>query len=296
MVKSLIGRTFLEIPATLICPDCHSNFMAVGTLKKVKNFTTWESDEFIQTIKSEYPECINPFHVFFLSVEDFDPKLVETLPDAFQQSHKGLIKHRDDQDERRNIMTEFLKDMRTNFIFPMIEKIEASHNLYFSLAPRHQLFQAENDDCIRTPEKNRLTEKVQKQDRIHAIPLLPAHLEDLSNWIVLFTHFRLVFYQLSIQLEKINYPKPYEIHLFFGSTNLSLFVWSSLLGYPYERGFEMAEEDPQLKEFMDATMFYFGLFDSKMEMKSSQPIKQGYHFAPGNELAWLAWMDLLSNG
>ena len=294
MFESQSGRTFLEIPATLICPDCHSNFMAVGTLKKPKNFTTWESDEFIQTIKSGYPECINPFHVFFLSVDDFDPKLVEKLPDAFQQSHKGLIKHRDDQTERARIMTKFLEDMRTNFIFPLIEKLEASDNLNFSLAPRHQLFQAENDDCIRTPEKNRLTEKVQEQDRIPAIPLLPAHLEDMSNWIILFTHFKLVLYQLSIQLEKINYPKPYKIRLFFGSTNLSLCVWSSLLGYPYERGFKITKkEDTQLKEFMDATMFYFGLFDSKMEMKSSQPIKQGYHYTPGNELAW---MDLLSNG
>ena len=122
MFESQSGRTFLEIPATLICPDCHSNFMAVGTLKKPKNFTTWESDEFIQTIKSGYPECINPFHVFFLSVDDFDPKLVEKLPDAFQQSHKGLIKHRDDQTERARIMTKFLEDMRTNFIFPLIEK------------------------------------------------------------------------------------------------------------------------------------------------------------------------------
>ena len=51
--------------------------------------------------------------------------------------------------------------------------------------------------------------------------------------------------------------------------------------------------EPQLKEFMDATMFYFGLFDSKMEMKSplKKTLKQGYHYTPGNELAW---MDLLS--
>ena len=114
----------------------------------------------------------------------------------------------------------------------------------------------------------------------------------MSNWIILFTHFKLVLYQLSIHLEKIKYPVPYKIRLFFGSTNLPLLVWSSLLGYPYGRGIKKTEKrDVQLKEFMDATMFYFGLFDSKMEMEFSEPTNQGYHFTPANELAW---MDLLS--
>ena len=288
MFASEVARTFFEIPATLTCPECHSNFMAIGTLKKPSNFTTWESDEFIQTIKSEYPECTNSFHVFFLAVDDYDPKLVETLPDSFQQSHKGLVKHRDNQKERAKIMSEFLESMRTYFIFPMIDKLEPSDDLHFSLAPRHQLFQAEGTDCTRTPEKNKLTANEIEQHKIHAIPLLPAYLEDMSNWIILFGHIQLVFSRLSIQLEKINYAKPYNIRLFFGSTNLPLIAWSSFLSSPSVNRSDQPEEyrDVDLKEFMDASRIYLGLWDPKMETKKSMPSKQGYHFTPGNELAW----------
>ena len=37
--------------------------------------------------------------------------------------------------------------------------------------------------------------------------LLPAYLEDMSNWPILFGHLQQVFYQLSIQMEKINYTE-----------------------------------------------------------------------------------------
>jgi len=291
------GRTFFELPTSLFCPDCQSSFMAIGSISGNTAKKGGSTDGFVEMIRSRFPDCSNHFHVYFLAVENYDPKLVNSLPENFRKSHPGLEKgHMDDQHVRADMMAKFLQSMRDNLIFPLIDGLQPDDDLDFSIAPRHQLFQLACG-VIRTPEKNSPTERDLEQERITAIPLLPAYLEDMSNWVVLLGHFQLVFQELYRVLEGMENSNAYSMRLFFGSTNLPLLVCSLFLNFPYDsepiKRDLRVDLDPNLGEWIRTTEFYFGLYDPKMETEKSQPTLdgQGYHLTPANEVAWEGWFD-----
>ena len=280
----LSGRISFRIPNHLKCPGCGEGDLQILSLRKwnelyssqKKKGTIHNFDEFLQYNGLENPnnldeDCQHPFHYFFLdSGEGLTKELKGKLAPSLIGAHPGFRSRKISGGERERILSDYLASFRKSFVYPILEQNDwSSSDLYLSIAPRHQLFSTSSDaDLYTSPEWEK--PKPVTDNLIPAIPLLPAHIIDLSHWMAITDHFMEILqciqrhHYLNTDTESIN------IHVFFGSGNLSIRCWLLALQYfPIEPHFRLYDYlwDPRSEESLN-------------EIASEKNTRRGYHKLP----------------
>ena len=283
-ITFLPGRTSYCIPNHLKCPACGKGDFHVLSLRKwndlyssqKKKGTINNFEDFLEHNRLENPinldeDCQHPFHYFFLDGgEGLTKELKEKLAPSLVAGHPGFRSPKMSGGEREQILKDYLATFRESFVYPILEQTDrSSSDLYLSIAPRHQLFsQSSETDSYNSPEWAK--SKTVNDNLIPAIPILPAHIIDLSHWSAITDHY----FKILKCIHRQHYSNPeiesLSVHVFFGSGNLSIRCW--LLAVQY---FPI---DPNFK-------FFDWLWDPRSEQNlneiaSEKNTNRGYHKLP----------------
>lgn len=280
----LSGRVFFSLPDHLSCPACGKGDFHILSLRKwndlyssqKKKGTINNFDEFLEHNHLENPinlheDCQHPFHYFFLDAgEGLTRELKENLAPSLVAGHPGFCSTKISGGEREQILRDYLASFRESFVYPILEQTDwSSSDLYLSIAPRHQLFSQSSDtDSYNSPELAK--SKTVNDNLIPAIPIQPAHIIDLSHWLVITHHYM----EIIKCIQRRHYSNPeiesFSLHVFFGSGNLSIRCWLLAL--------QMTPIDPNFE-------FFDWLWDPRSEQNlneiaSAKNTSRGYHKLP----------------
>ena len=283
----LSGRVFFSLPDHLSCPACGKGDFHILSLRKwndlyssqKKKGTINNFDEFLEHNHLENPinlheDCQHPFHYFFLDAgEGLTRELKEKLAPSLVAGHPGFCSTKISGGEREQILRDYLASFRESFVYPILEQTDwSSSDLYLSIAPRHQLFSQSSDtDSYNSPEWAK--SKTVNDNLIPAIPILPAHIIDLSHWLVITHHFKEILDLIKYFFDSNSETKARNIRVFFGSGNIGIRCWLLLLqNADIERNFVFWDYlwDPRSEQSLDET-------------PTKQNMDRGYHKLPSLE-------------